>query len=109
MPWETIKVRRTRTFIPPEVTRVANQLRAAAEKARELAEKCDSIQYELDETWEGKSQETFTEYREEQSNLLRKFSAELSQAADRVGAKEVTVWEMVEEIIWVPELNEPWK
>jgi uncharacterized protein YukE len=105
MPWETIEVERSRTFIPPEATYLANQFRSAAEKATELADQCDQTQYTLDETWEGKSQQVFFEERREQSNLLRRFAVELTMAANRIGSIEVTVWETVQKRIWVPELS----
>jgi uncharacterized protein YukE len=103
MPWETIEVTRQRTFVPPEAIHLADQFRAAGEKARELADRCDQTQATLNETWEGRSQQTFSEYRREQSNLLRRFAVELFQAADRIGSLEVTVWETVQRRVWVPE------
>lgn len=102
MPWETRTKKVKRSFIPEEATRLASRFRTAAEQVREISVQSVSIRDQLDETWEGKSADKFIEDHEQLLQLLTRFASSLEEAANRIGTKEVTIWETVEEQVWVP-------
>jgi WXG100 family type VII secretion target len=102
MPWETRTRRVKRSFVPPEANKLASRFQSAAEQVREISSQSVSIRDELDDTWEGKSADTFNEDHEQLLRLLARFVSSLEETAHRIGAKEVTIWETVEERVWIP-------
>jgi WXG100 family type VII secretion target len=102
MPWETRTRKVKRSFVPPEATKLASRFQAAAERVREISAQSVGIRDKLDDTWEGKSADTFVEDHEELLQLLARYASSLEEAANRLGTKEVTIWETVEERVWVP-------
>jgi WXG100 family type VII secretion target len=102
MPWETRTRKVKRSFIPPEATKLASRFQAAAEQAREISAQSMSIRDKLDDTWEGKSADTYIEDHQQLLQLLARFANSLEETANRIGTKEVTIWETVEERVWVP-------
>jgi uncharacterized protein YukE len=102
MPWETRTRKVKRSFIPEEATRLASRYQTAAEQVREISAQSISIRDQLDETWEGKSANKFIEDHAQLLHLLSRFANFLEEAAHRIGTKEVTIWETVQEQVWVP-------
>ena len=102
MPWETRTRKVKRSFIPPESTKLASRFQTAAEQVREISTQSLSIRDKLDDTWEGKSADTYIEDHEQLLQLLMRFASYLEETATRLGTKEVTIWETVEERVWVP-------
>jgi uncharacterized protein YukE len=102
MPWETRSRKVKRSFVPSESIRLASRFRTAAEQVREISAQSVSIRDKLDDTWEGKSADTFIEDHEQLLQLLARFASSLEEAANRFSTKEVTIWETVEEQVWVP-------
>jgi WXG100 family type VII secretion target len=102
MPWETRTRKVKRSFVPDEATRLASRFKTAAEQVREISAQSVAIRDKLDDTWEGKSADTFVEDHEELLQLLASYASSLEEAANRLGTKEVTIWETVEERVWVP-------
>jgi uncharacterized protein YukE len=102
MPWETRTRKVKRSFVPPEAIRLSARFNTAAEQVREISVQSVSIRDKLDDTWEGKSRDTYIDDHEKLLQLLARFASSLEEAANRIGAKEVTIWETVEERVWVP-------
>ena len=101
MPWETRTRKVKRSSVPHEATRLASRFQTAAEQVREISAQSVSIRDKLDDTWEGKSADTFIEDHDQLLQLLARFVNSLEEAANRIGVKEVTIWETVEEQVWV--------
>jgi len=108
MPWETIEVRRPITFVPPEATRIASTFRAAAADVRALAGQSQSSVVSLDPTWEGRSHTRFHEEYHPGADRLAKLAEWLDDAASRIARIEVTIWETVQERVWIREPVGPW-
>ena len=102
MPWETRTIKVKRSYVPQEAIKLASRFQTAAEQVREISAQSVSISDKLDDTWEGKSAVTYIEDHEQLLQLLARFASSLEEAANRIGATKVTVWETVEERVWVP-------
>jgi uncharacterized protein YukE len=101
MPWQTVTVQRPRTFVPPEAVALAARFRRAAEKLRGNGSELRDVSLGLDESWAGRSHDRFMLDFGPRPGQLKSVAQWLEAAARRLEATEVTVWEPVEQLVWV--------
>jgi uncharacterized protein YukE len=102
MAWQTVVARRARTFVPPEAGALAVRFRTTAEKLRGGGFELRDVSRALGESWEGRSRERFMLDFGPRPGQLESVAQWLEQAARQLEATEVTVWETVEQVVWVP-------
>ena len=88
MPWETRTRKVKRSFVPPETTKLASRFQAAAERVREISAQSVAIRDKLDDTWEGKSAETYIDDHEQLLQFLARFASSLEESANRIGTSQ---------------------
>ena len=91
-----MKIRVSRSFVPPEAHRIAASFDNAAREADRLAGQLSNVSNTLETTWEGNSKNNFmADFRSEPGNL-HSYAAYLRKCAQQIREIRVTVWEWKE-------------
>ncbi|OFV84398.1 MAG: hypothetical protein A2W26_10415 [Acidobacteria bacterium RBG_16_64_8] len=101
MPWTTITVRVSRTFVPPEASALAAQLRRTAGEIRRESGDLRSTWDGLDQTWDGVSNDRFNLEFGPRPGQVDGLAEWLEAAAGDLERTEVTIWETEERVVWV--------